>query len=112
MTTQLEMRFLKPAVADAEVAELVGVLRDARTWVSTERIKRLTGMNDRRIRAAAEASNGLVLSGPGSPGYMLTEFASMDTKDLIVRKIVRQAKRMIARAKAIERRHYETCVEA
>ena len=60
--------------------------------------------NDRKIRAIAEASDGAVVSYPGSPGYILFDEASQAEIAHAVSAMQSQGKRMLARALALDRR--------
>jgi hypothetical protein len=85
MTQQLELKLKAPrsrqaSCSENDAAELIDHLR-----VCGDGVSKLTAADhataldwsDRRIRAAAEASNGRVLSAPGIPGYRLAERTSV-----------------------------------
>lgn len=57
----------------------------------------------RRIRAVANASDGRILSYPGSPGYKLTREATIEEIQTAVGKIRHQSSEMLARALQIDR---------
>jgi len=81
MTTQLELTFTaarRQAAADRlaeDAATLAGWLRQAGGRRTATEIGAALGeeWNDRRVRAAAEACGGAVLSAPGIAGYRLAE---------------------------------------
>lgn len=65
-----------PFVPAGDVEALISVLEDAMRRMTAEEICsriRTKGWDKRRVRAAAEASHGLVLSAPGLPGYRLAK---------------------------------------
>ena len=104
--TQLQIPFpvAGPASAAADAAMLVALLGVERRWMTSAELACALCWTDRRIRAAAEAADGKVLSGPGSPGYKLTADATPDEMGRSVATLESQARRMLARAVAIRRR--------
>lgn len=110
MTTQLELPLStrKPkaeqALDDAE--QLIGVLR--RQPLLQRRpasdITPVLGWNDRRLRAAAEAAQGRILSAPGTTGYRLAESATVADYYATERKAyLSQIRVMEARVCAMDR---------
>jgi hypothetical protein len=82
MTDQHQLDLIRPRgvereVTDAEVHALISVLRLA-GWVKAHVLSERLGWPDRKIRAAARASKGHILSYPGSPGYKLTIEATVE----------------------------------
>ena len=119
MTTQLDLTFrvVKPSTGDIDAPTLVALLKVHGDWLTMQQIamalRWLKGngrADDRRIRAAAEASDGRILSGPGSPGYKLTADATPEDM-MVVHTLESQARRMMARAVAIRRRWHRGSVE-
>ena len=94
-----------PSTPDGDATDLVDALR-GRGWVNAGHLALTLGWTDRRVRAAAEAAKGEILSGPGSPGYIVTREASADDREAIVRALRSQALRMIGRSLAISRVHH------
>jgi len=99
--TQLPLfaRREKRAMPD-QIDALVSSLRGGE-WLKAAAICRVTGLNDRQIRAAANASDGQVISGQN--GYKLTVLATQAEQDHAVNWIRHQAKRMLQRVIQIER---------
>ena len=69
-----------PSVPSGDVATLIAVLSGTTRRMTAEEI--CEGVADprwdkRRVRAAAEASHGKVLSAPGCPGYRLADQTSV-----------------------------------
>lgn len=90
-----------PVVSDEEIRLVVEFLAD-RGWQKAAAITAALGFNERRIRAIAEQSDGLILSGPGCPGYrLLTAAVSFREIDMVAGRIESQSKRMRARAISI-----------
>lgn len=85
MTQQLELPFrtrkTKPDTARIDADLLIDVLRKRpelqRKPASTMVI--IMGWKDRRLRAAAEAAEGLILSAPGATGYRLAEATPVES---------------------------------
>jgi hypothetical protein len=77
-----------------------------RGWVCSGDLGRELSWSDRRIRAAAEAADGEILSGPGSPGYILTREASADDRDRIIAALRSQGRLMLRRSLRIARVHH------
>lgn len=113
---QLALDFASPAprVGPCDVVNLCHLLR-GQGWLTAAQIsarvveRRINGgrpWNERRVRAIAEASDGRVVSFPGSPGYKLFDEVSEAMIDHAIAAIRSQAKRMMARSLAIERRHH------
>lgn len=61
-------------------------------------------LGDREIRQLAEASDGLVISGPGSPGYCHLYHCDPKTIGRIADRLKSQAERMLERSIRIRRR--------
>lgn len=61
-------------------------------------------LTDRKIRQLAEASDGLIVSGPGSPGYCHLYHCPAETVGHITATMISQAKAMIRRSLRIRRR--------
>jgi len=112
VTTQLTLAFKhrKPANIDADARTLVTLLGLFSDWTTAAQVRACLGWNDRHIRAAAEAADGAVLSGPGSPGYKLTANATPEDMG-VVATLESQAKRMLARAVAIRRMWHNNSIE-
>lgn len=73
------------SVCEDSVNELCGLLR-GRGWVTRRELERLRPQwkdgEGRFIRELAEASNGAVISWPGSPGYRLTDGSTLADLDV------------------------------
>ena|ERR1043166_9984743 len=100
-----------PIVAAQEVALLLNVLT-GRGWMTAqqiaatpefaERFERVKNI-DRRIRAIANKTDGLVISYPGSPGYRLTREATIEEIQSATACLRHQAGEMGRRALQIDR---------
>jgi hypothetical protein len=96
-----------PSTPATDAVDLRAFLQ-GRGWTAGADLVRLLGWPERRVRAAAEAARGEILSGPGSPGYILTRDASANDRESIVAALRSQARRMIGRSLAISRVHHAT----
>jgi len=74
--TQLDL-FVKPTTEAEQDADKLQQYLRGQDWQSAAKIGAYLRWTDRRVRAAASASNGAVLSGPGSPGYKLAAETSV-----------------------------------
>jgi hypothetical protein len=103
-----EFRFMEkelaPEVSPEEVERLCDFLR-GRGWLTSKQIFAEIALEERKLRAIAEHSDGRILSGPGCPGYKLfTGSTEIAEADLCAGRIESQARKMIGRAIAIRRR--------
>lgn len=103
---QLAFDFNRP-VSPAEIGEVERLL----AWLSAhpgfhtaKTISAALGISDRQIRQLAEASDGMVISGPGSPGYCHLYHCDPQTIGHIAETLRSQARRMLSRAIRIRRR--------
>lgn len=115
MTSQLQLLPDKaPEIQPSEIATLTDLL-EGRDWLTAEQIATqllnagLIGTTNslenlkRRIRAIANASEGRILSYPGSKGYKLTKQATLEEIATAKNKLMHQAGEMQARALQIDR---------
>ena len=89
-----------------DAATLAGFLA-GRGWMSAEDLAGSLRWKARRVRAAAAASKGAILGGPGMPGYKITREATPDERDAAIAAFRSQARRMIRRSLEISARHRE-----
>jgi hypothetical protein len=79
--TQLAIDFDRPSaapeVSEAQVAELIAYLT-GRGWTYRREIEADTGWNERTVRALASAARPRVVSYPGSPGYKLWDYCTVE----------------------------------
>ena len=95
--------FDKPKPTEATANELqIRVLMSAlagRGWLTAKQLQPLTGLSDRQLRAAANASAGQILG--GQKGYRLTTQASQEEVSHTTRWLSHQAREMESRAQNI-----------
>jgi hypothetical protein len=105
MPGQLQITFppVPQAGATVDPEPLVAFLT-GRGWVRAAQIEEATGWPERDIRAMAEAADGQVVSGPGSPGYALWTEATIEQIVAVDAAMASQIKRMTARRVALHRR--------
>ena len=109
MTTQLQLKLAKagPEISAHEVDLLTSYLC-GRGWVRASRLEIDLHLDERRVRAIAEASDGLIISGPGCPGYkLLAGTAELADVDHAACRLESQAKRMLHRARALRMRAHQ-----
>jgi hypothetical protein len=106
METPLELAIKVPApeVSPAEVEHVCDFLR-GQGWVKARNIEAVLKIDERKIRAIAEHSQGRILSGPGCPGYKLFDGrAEIGEADLAATRLESQARHMLSRAIAYRKR--------
>lgn len=87
---------------DPDVRKLVEWLAAGpKRWSTSTQIKDALGYCDRTTRRLAALSAGLILSGPGSPGYIYIRKASADDVRRVCDKLTKQAENMTNRAREI-----------
>lgn len=105
---ELGIKTRKPSAERAaeDALRLVAALRinPGLCGLPADRVSRCLGWNDRRLRAAAEASDGAVLSAPGCTGYRLAERVSVQDYNATERaRYLSQIRLMQARLCAMDR---------
>ncbi len=105
--SQLDLEFSSrktPEVSQDQIDLLTSFLA-GKGWVKACSIDAELDLDERDIRAIAEASDGLIISGPGCPGYkLLTGAAEIADVDRAACRLESQAKRMLHRANSLRRR--------
>lgn len=103
---QLAFDFNRP-IAPADLGEVERLL----AWLSAhpgfhtaKTISTALGLTDRQIRQSAEAADGLIISGPGSPGYCHLYHCDPQTIGHIADTLRSQARRMLSRSIRMRRR--------
>lgn len=106
MTEQLTFTIRSPGPAvSAEQVDRVCLALRGLGWVTAAEVGPVIGMGERQIRAAAEHSDGRILSGPGCPGYRLFDSSTLvGDADRAAASLESQARRMLSRAASIRRR--------
>jgi hypothetical protein len=103
-TPELGLREAAPEVSAEEVAALTTWLR-GRGWVKAREIEAALGIDERKLRAMAEHSDGEILSGPGCPGYRrFDRETSLGDADRAASRLESQGRKMLLRAGTIRRR--------
>lgn len=80
-----------------EVERLLAWLSARPGFHTAAQISAALDLSDRKIRQLAEASDGLIVSGPGSPGYCHLYHCPDDDTGRITEKLIAQGKAMIRR---------------
>lgn len=93
-----------PAPPAGEVEILVAYLKNHPGFHTAKQLAEALAYTDRRIRQIAEASDGLIISGPGSPGYCHLHHCPSEQLAHIADTLRSQARRMLARSIRIRKR--------
>lgn len=93
-----------PAPPPGEVEILVAYLKNHPGFHTARELAQALAYTDRRIRQIAEASDGLIISGPGSPGYCHLHHCPSKQLAHIADTLRSQARRMLARSIRIRKR--------
>ncbi len=105
-TAELPLGMKAPEVTVAEVDALCRHLH-GRAWITAKQLTAELGLDDRKVRAIAEHSDGRILSGPGCPGYKLFDgAASLDDAKRAAGALQSQGNRMLHRSKSIWARYH------
>ena len=93
-----------PAPPALDVIGLAQWLAERPGWHTAREIAAALELPDRRVRQLAEHSHGLIVSGPGTPGYQHASHCTAEEISHTAETLVSQAKRMIRRAIEIRRK--------
>jgi hypothetical protein len=102
---ELDLQMPRPT-ATPEQVEFVATFLRGKGWVKGAVIGAALGLNERRLRAIAEYSDGRIISGPGCPGYRLFTGEALADADFAASCLESQGRRMLHRAIAIRRRFH------
>lgn len=103
MTEQAAFDFTAP-VAIPDVERLLAWLSAHPGFHTAAQLAASLGLSDRKVRQLAEAADGLIVSGPGSPGYCHLYHCDSKTIGHITATQISQARQMIRRAIRTRRR--------
>lgn len=87
-----------PPAPVGEVEILLAHLSANPGFHTAKQLSASLALSDRKIRQLAEAADGLIVSGPGSPGYCHLYHCDPDTIGHITATQISQARQMIRRA--------------
>jgi len=102
---------MKPAKPTQHEVDFVLSILDGKGWMTADEIgcaqswmSRFSDHwnNKRRLRSIAQASCGLILSYPGSPGYKRTDQATVGEIKTASNKLRHQADEMMSRARQLD----------
>ena len=102
---QLSLSFSRPRTASSDLTALCDALRFGQ-WLTAGQLALALGWSDRKVRDVASASQGAVVSWPGSPGYRLFSACSVKEINHAVNALRSQADDMTRRAVAVERMYH------
>jgi hypothetical protein len=99
MFVQCDLDFSVTApVAAGEVERLVAHLANHPGFHTARQLYAVLALPDRKIRQIAEASAGLIVSGPGSPGYCHLDHCPTEKLAHIADTLLSQGRSMIRRS--------------
>lgn len=99
MTTQPEFDFTAPPPPEiGEVETLLAYLSNHPGFHTAKQLTAALGFTERKIRQLSEAADGLIVSGPGSPGYCHLYHCDAETICHITATQISQARHMMRRA--------------
>ena len=105
MISQAELNFTAAKPRDiGEGERLLAWLSNNPGFHTAARISAALDLSDRKVRQLAELSDGLIVSGPGSPGYCHLYHCPAEKIHHITATQISQAKHMIKRAFRTRRR--------
>jgi len=107
MTNKGEFDFSTPPLPPAatEVDRLVHHLLEAGPiWITAKELATSLDLTDRKVRQLAEHSDGLIISGPGCPGYRHLHHCTADQLREVADRLNSQARSMMRRSIRIRRR--------
>lgn len=96
-----------PAPPAGEVETLVAYLNNQPGFHTAKQLSAALALSDRKIRQLAEAADGLIVSGPGSPGYCHLHHCDPETIGHITSTQISQARQMIRRALRTRKRAHK-----
>jgi hypothetical protein len=104
MSNQLQLDFdAKPPAHDDLERLAVFLYTQGAKWTTAKEITEALHFTDRHIRKLASESNGLILSGPGCPGYRHIRRATPEEVQEVVARLRHQAHVMDRRCSEIHR---------
>lgn len=102
---QLDLDFSAPPSPDLGDGEiLLNHLSNHPGFHTAADLAKALNLTDRKVRQLAESADGLIVSGPGSPGYCHLYHCDPVTIARIADKLISQGKAMIRRAIRTRRR--------
>ena len=106
---QLELGFRAPETDLQEVAHLAAWLYEiGDSWTTAREISAALNLKDRQIRQLAASSGGLIVSGPGCPGYKHIRHCDGEEIATVTARLRHQAKLMADRAGQITSQFHRT----
>ena len=93
-----------PVPSAGEVETLVSFLSQNPGFHTAKVLSEFLNFTDRKIRQLAEASDGLIVSGPGSPGYIHITHCPAEKLAHIADTLRSQARSMLSRSIKLRKR--------
>lgn len=98
MFAQASFDFSAPAPAAGEVERLLRYLQQHPGFHTARQLIAELGLSDRQIRQISESAHGMIVSGPGSPGYCHLDHCPTEKLSHIAETLLSQGRIMIRRA--------------
>lgn len=102
--TTFDLSPKSPLPQAQDILALVQWLAAHPGWHTARQLAAQLNLSDRKVRALAEHSHGLIVSGPGTPGYCHASHCTAEEISHAADTLISQAKTMIRRALRIRRR--------
>lgn len=96
-----------PAPAPGEVEILTAYLQNNPGFHTAKQLAVALAYTDRKVRQLAEQADGLIVSGPGSPGYCHLHHCTPEAIAHIADTLRSQAKQMLRRSFRIRKRAHD-----
>lgn len=104
MLNQASFDFTAPAPDPGEVEVLIAWLQHNPGFHTAKQLSEALAYPDRKVRSLAEQSDGLIVSGPGSPGYCHLHHCPAEKLAHIADTLRSQARSMLRRSIRIRNR--------
>ncbi len=110
MNDQLDLQYAAaaaPLQPDPEAERLITYLHEQTGFHTAMKLHQVFGFSDRKIRQLAEQSDGLIISGPGSPGYCHIDHCPLEKFNHIKEALRSQARSMLSRYIKMSKRGHQ-----
>lgn len=110
MNDQLALQFASaaaPLQPDPEAERLINYLHENPGFHTRRHLIKTLGLTERKIRQISERSEGEIVSGPGSPGYIHIDHCPLEKFNRIKAAVRSQARAMLAHYIKLSKRGHQ-----